>query len=206
MPDTYSCISTGLYHTSIAMCMCSFIWFARTLFLNAECFVFSRSVLQDAKGSCHFHHDTIQGTVSSGNLSFQTVHKTILYLPFRFARRPFYNRQFFLGQCLLIKKCQVRFSSGAVAYVVALGDLCALFRKWVDPQIHVWSHPQHHVLEAMLVFSSIQRMTWRRLKNHGTMGVHCGWWSPIWKQQPWTLRTSRLNSEKSQITQETAWI
>ena len=36
MPDTYACICVDLYHTSIAMCLCSFIGFARALFLNAE--------------------------------------------------------------------------------------------------------------------------------------------------------------------------
>ena len=64
---------------------------ARTLFLNAlECLVFSRSVLQDAKGLCPSHHDILRGTVFSGNSAFQnhtqndseTIHQTILMFPF----------------------------------------------------------------------------------------------------------------------------
>ena len=205
MPDTYSCISIGLYHTSIAMCMCSFIWFACTLFLNAECFVFSRSVLQDAKGSCHFHHDTIQGTVSSGNLPFQTVHKTILYLPFRFARRPFYNRQS-LGAMPSHKKMPGSFLQWCCCICGGFGrSLCLVSQVSgsTNPCLITPPAPCSWGYAGVLINPTDDV---KEAQEPCIMGVHCGWWSPIWKQQPWTLRTSRLNSESSQITQETAWI
>ena len=70
-----------------SMCLCPCISFARTLFSNAlECLVFSRSMLQDAKGLCPSHHDILRGTVFSGNSAFQndseTIHQTILMFPF----------------------------------------------------------------------------------------------------------------------------
>lgn len=156
----YACICIDLYHTSIAMCLCSFIWFARALFLNAECFVFPQSVLQDAKGSCHCHHDIIQGTVSSGNLSSpnNTQNEPNFWGSAFSFKSVYFNGHF--------KHGKARFVSPVV--LLHMWWLWVIFvpRFAMDPQICVWSHPQHHVVEAMLVFSSIQRMTWRRFKNH----------------------------------------
>ena len=139
MPDTSACICIDLYHTSIAMCLCSFIWFARALFLNAECSVFAR-----CKGCMSFSswHCTRHSFVGKSLIPKDTQNDTVL--TFLFCQTsPLLQPPNFLGQCLLIqkgllqlthfkhgiKRCQVRFSSGAVAYVVALGDLCASFRN-----------------------------------------------------------------------------
>ena len=84
MPHTYACICVDLYHTSIAMCLCSFIGFARALFLNAEFSVFPQSVLQDAKGACHSHHDIVitrHSFVGKSLIPKDTQNDTVLTFP-----------------------------------------------------------------------------------------------------------------------------